>query len=226
MARLPQHLAKTPVGRERLSREELDRHQRRRIIDAAIGVFAKRGYQATTVDNIVSASKGSVGGFYTHFEGKEDCLLAAYEQIVDEAREQIESAVASASGWAPRALAGLHELLELISARPLQAKVALVEVQTGGPVALERYGETLEFVVASLEGGRKVGDLDPPPPESQEAATANGLAWLLAQKLVRGEAKEVRELFGQMAEVVLEPYLGAARTRREIAAFKKSLAAS
>ncbi len=221
MARLPQHLAKAPVGRERLSREELDRHQRRRIIDAAIGVFAKRGYQATTIDNIVVAANGSVGGFYMHFEGKEECLLAAYEQIVGEARAQIESALETEDGWTRRALAALHELLAMIAARPLEAKVALVEIQTGGPVALERYGETLELVIASLAGGRGVGKLDPPPPATQEAATANGLAWLLAQRLVRGEAKEVEALFGQMAEVVLDPYLGAARTRREIAAFQK-----
>jgi AcrR family transcriptional regulator len=223
VARLPQHLARTPVGRERLSREELDRHQRRRIIDAATRVFAKRGFQATTIENIVVAANGSVGGFYQHFEGKEECLLAAYEQIAGEARAQIESAVAAERGWARRTLAALHRLLASIAERPLEAKVALVEIQTGGPVALGRYGETLELVIASLEGGRQVGRLDPPPPETQEAATANGLAWLLAQRLVRGEAKDVEGLFGQMAEVVLEPYLGSARTRREIAAFEKTL---
>jgi AcrR family transcriptional regulator len=223
MARLPQHLAKAPVGRERLSREELDRHQRRRLIEAATGVFAKRGYQATTVDNIVVAAKVGVGSFYAHFDGKEECLLAAYEQIVGEARTQIEDAVGAQSGWAAKALAALHELLALIAARPLEARVALVEIQTGGPAALGRYGETLEFVISSLQGGRPAGRLDPPPPQTQEAATANGLAWLLAQRLVRGEAKDVPGLFGQMAEVVLEPYLGAARARREIAAFEKNL---
>jgi AcrR family transcriptional regulator len=223
MARLPQSLTKAPVGRERLSREELDRLQRLRLIEAATGVFAKRGYQPTTVDNIVVAANVGVGTFYAHFDGKEECLLAAYGQIVDRARGQIAALVAAQDGWTRRALAALHELLAMIAARPLEAKVALVEIQTGGPVALERYGVTLEFVISSLEGGRAVGGLDPPAPATQEAATANGLAWLLAQRSVRGEAKDVPELFGQMAELVLEPYLGAARTRREIAAFEKTL---
>jgi AcrR family transcriptional regulator len=222
MARLPQHLAKAPVGRERLSREELDRHQRRRLIEAATGVFAKRGYQATTVDNIVVAAGVGVGGFYAHFEGKEECLLAAYELIVGEARDVIAAAVATQRDWPGKALAALHELLALVASRPLEARLALVEIQTGGPVALERYGETLDFVIVSLSGGREVASLDPPPPETQEAATANGLAWLLAQRLLRGEAKDVESLFGEMAEVVLEPYLGAPRTRREIAAFEKT----
>jgi AcrR family transcriptional regulator len=223
MARLPQHLAKAPVGRERLSREELDRHQRRRIIEAATGVFAKRGYPPSTVDNIADAAKIAVGSFYVHFANKEDCLLAAYDLVVGEARERVAAATAAQSGWPRQALAALHELLVLIAAEPLQARLALVEIQTGGPVALARYGETLDLVIGSLAGGREVTDLDPPPPETQEAATANGLAWLLAQRILRGEAKDVSELFGQMAEVVLEPYLGGARARREIAAFEKDL---
>jgi AcrR family transcriptional regulator len=223
MARLPQSLTKVPVGRERLSREELDRLQRQRLLEAATGVFAKRGYQPTTVDNIVVAAKVGVGTFYAHFDGKEECLLAAYEQIVAEAREQIAAAVAAERSWARKALAALHELLGLIAAEPLRARVALVEIQTGGPVALARYGELIDFVIVSLAGGREAGDLDPPPPETQEAATAAGLGWLLAQRLVRGEAKDTPELFGQMAELVLAPYLGAARTRREIAAFTRQL---
>jgi AcrR family transcriptional regulator len=223
MARLPQHLAKAPVGRQRLSREELSRHQRQRLLDAATEVFAKRGYQPTTVDNIVAAAKVGVGSFYLHFDGKEDCLLGAYEQIVSASRESLAAAVPSGGSWPRQALAALHELLELIVARPFEARLALVEIQTGGPVALARYGETLELAVRSLAGGRRVIAVSPAPPETQEAATANGLAWLLAQRLIRGEAKDVEELFGQMAEVVLEPYLGAAEARREITAFSKAV---
>jgi AcrR family transcriptional regulator len=223
MARLPQSLAKVPVGRERLSRGELDRLQRQRLLEAATEVFAKRGYQATTVDNIVVAAKVGVGGFYAHFDGKEECLLAAYEQIVAEARELVAAAVAAERSWARKALAALRELLALIAAEPLRARVALAEIQTGGPVALERYGEVIDFVIVSLAGGREVaGGLDPAPPATQEAAIANGLAWLLAQQMVRGEAKQVEALFEEMAELVLDPYLGAAQTRREIASFKKS----
>jgi AcrR family transcriptional regulator len=224
MAQLPQSLTKVAVGRERLSRAELDRLQRQRVIDAAIGVFAKRGYQPTTVDNIVVAAKVGVGTFYAHFDGKEECLLAAYGQIVAEARERIVARVAGERSWARKALAALRELLGLIAAEPLRARVALVEIQTGGPAGLERYGETLGFVIDSLAGGREIAALDPPPPESQEAAIANGLAWLLAQQIVGGEAKQIEGLFEEMAELILDPYLGAAQTRREIAAFKKSRA--
>jgi AcrR family transcriptional regulator len=227
IGRLPPHLAKAPVGRQRLSREELDRHQRQRILEAATGVFAKRGYPATTIDNIVAAAEVGVGGFYAHFDGKEECLLAAYEQIVAEAREQIAAAVVATRGaWPQKALAALRELLVLVTAEPLRARLALVEIQTGGPVAQQRYGETIAFAIDSLAGGRKIVAAAPAPPQTQEAATANGLAWLLAQRLLHSEAKDEEGLFEDMAEVVLDPYLGAAKSRREIALFRRALAKS
>ncbi len=222
MAPLPQHLAKAPVGRERLSREELSRHQRERILAAATEVFAKRGYQASTVDNIVTAAKVGVGSFYAHFEGKQECLLGAYEQIVDSVREQIAVAVAEECSWQCRAMAALQELLALIAARPLAARLALVEIQTGGSLALDRYGETLEPAIAALRGGRDSLGGAPQPPPTLEEATVSGLAWLLAERVVRGEAKEVPELFHQVAEVALEPYFGSAAAQRQIDAFLKS----
>jgi AcrR family transcriptional regulator len=223
MGRLLPHLAKDPVGRQRLSREELDRHQRQRILEVAAGVFAKRGYPATTIDNIVAAAEVGVGGFYAHLNGKEECLLAAYEQIVAEAREQIAAAVATRGEWPQKALAALRELLVLVTAEPLRARLALIEIQTGGPVALRRYGGTIAFAVDSLAGGRKVVAAAPAPPQTQEVAIANGLAWLLAQRLY-SEAKDKEGLFEDMAEVVLDPYLGAAKRRREIALFRRALA--
>jgi AcrR family transcriptional regulator len=194
------------------------------MLTSATEVFAKRGYQASTVDNIVAAAKIGVGSFYAQFDGKEDCLLATYERIVGEARGQVAAAVPAEAPWSQKALAALHELVTLIATEPLGARVALVEIQTGGPAALARYQETLDFAIASLRGGRAAIEGEPDPPEMLEESTACGLAWLLAQRALRGEIQDGEKLFVELAEIVLDPYLGAAKTRREITAFQKSLA--
>lgn len=45
-----------------------------RIIKAAWNLFYKHGYEQTTVDEIISASKTSKGTFYHYFKGKEALL--------------------------------------------------------------------------------------------------------------------------------------------------------
>jgi AcrR family transcriptional regulator len=216
MARLPAHLSKAPVGRERMTKEELGALQREKIIDAAIQVFAKRGYQPTTVENIVNAAGIGVGGFYAHFEGKDDCLLQAYAKIVDEAREGIAATVPADTSWPQQLCAAIAEVLRAIAAEPAKARIALVEIQTGGEAALRRHGESQDEVVALLRQGRTLGGKDPEPPATFEEATVSGLVWLLQQRVVRGELDDLGELLGEMAEMILDPYFGPERTRQEI----------
>jgi AcrR family transcriptional regulator len=225
VAQLPQSLSKAPVGRTRLSREALGEHQRERILAAAIEVFAKRGFQATTVENVVVAAKIGVGSFYAHFDNKNECLLAVCEEIYDEVHDQIAAALPEDGDWADRVLAGLHAVLRLVAAQPLAARVVLIEAQTGGPEPLRRYGGAIEELAAVLRGGRAVAKLDPEPPPSFEEATASGLAWLLQDRLVRGEIEDVDPLVAEMAMVALEPYLGATGAKAKIRRFAAQVAA-
>jgi AcrR family transcriptional regulator len=218
VARLPQALQSTPVGRTRLSREELGERQRERIIEAATEVFAKRGFQASTVDNIVATAEIGVGSFYAHFEGKDECLAQVCAEIGVEVHFDITTAIGDDGTWAERLCGGLLAILRYTERRPLAARVVLLEAQTGGPDALRRYGAMIEEIAEFLRKGRAVGKLDPEPPPSHEEATASGLVWLFQRRLVRGEIDDVESLFAEMADVALEPYLGAGETRREIKA--------
>jgi AcrR family transcriptional regulator len=55
--------------------------RRRLFLDAAIDLFAKHGYYATTVPMIVHYAHSSTGSFYKHFRNKEDAFVAALKEI-------------------------------------------------------------------------------------------------------------------------------------------------
>lgn len=207
MPSLPEHLMPSPIGRERLPREVMEEHQRARVLDAATEVFAKRGYQGTTVDHIVSAASIGVGSFYSLFEGKQDCFLAAYDRIVAEGRERILEALPADAPWPQRVLTCLRTLLELIEERPLAARVALVEVQTAGPEALTRHQAVSDEVSKLLQEGRHHSEVGPLP-ATLEYATSGGLAWFLQQRIAAGETAKATALLPEVLEIVLEPYLG------------------
>ena len=48
--------------------------RRRRIADAALELFATRGYNATSVEDVVERAKMSKSAFYEFFTSKEDCF--------------------------------------------------------------------------------------------------------------------------------------------------------
>jgi AcrR family transcriptional regulator len=210
---LPGPLAKQPVGRERLSRDTIEQHQRERILTAAVGVFAKRGFQQTTIDHIVAAAKTSVGSFYGLFDGKEDCFLQCYDRVAATARERIEQALPEGS-WQERTCSTLASILAEVEADPMAARIVLVEAATAGPGGLGRYEQTLDSLLPALRVGRSLAPAGDELPASLEEASVAGTAWLLRDRLVSGRVKKVAELLPELAAIVIGPYLGEAAARR------------
>lgn len=211
MESVPEHLLPVPVGRDPLPKEVLQQHQRARVLQAATEVFAKRGYQGTTVDHIVSAANVGVGSFYTLFGGKEGCFLAAYGQIMEDGKQRIEEAVPPGGTWPDRLLAVLRSLLELIEEQPLAARVALVEVQAAGAEALAEHGDSLDKAAGLLRAGREAGPYGEELPATLEFATVGGLTWFLQQRIAAGET-EAAALLPDVLEIVAEPFLGESAT--------------
>jgi AcrR family transcriptional regulator len=207
-----------PLGERRLPREVMAEHQRRRAVDAAVAVFAERGYPATTIDDLVAAAQMGVGSFYSFFKGKEECLLAIYENTLAEARAAVAAATPTSGDWPQQICSGLRVILGLIAAQPAQARIALVEIQTAGPRALALHEKTLAEAAEALSRGR---DLAPPSarlPASLEQTTVRGIAWLLHRRIILGETDDVGMLFEELSQLILEPYIGEEQARAVLAA--------
>jgi AcrR family transcriptional regulator len=207
MPDLPRALARTAVGADRISPEAHAQERRREILGLVTGVFAKRGYHGATIDHLVAGGKTSMGGFYKFFEGKEDCFVQAFDQVVEEARGRLGNPDAGGE-WAMEVSAGLRSLLEFTAEKPLSARLVLLEAQSGGPDAVRRYDEVLDEAASVLRACRSAAQKPPELPESFEDATVNGVVWLMQKRLARGEEIDVDDLHPQLMKLVLEPYLG------------------
>lgn len=53
-----------------------EQQRRRQILDAAMTLFARAGYHATSMDDVVRESGLSVGAIYSYYPSKEDLFLA------------------------------------------------------------------------------------------------------------------------------------------------------
>ena len=54
---------------------------RARILAAARGAFASRGYHGTSIDTIIEGAEVARATFYLHFKGKRDVFEAALEEL-------------------------------------------------------------------------------------------------------------------------------------------------
>jgi AcrR family transcriptional regulator len=79
------------------------RRTMRKLLDAAMIAFDRRGYHATRVNDIVEIAKTSHGTFYLYFSNKEDLLRALVAEAGGEAQTLYDALSAlPADGGAPR----------------------------------------------------------------------------------------------------------------------------
>lgn len=71
--------------------------QRERILDAALGCFARQGFQAATMQDVVGASGLSPGAIYGYFAGKTEMVMAIASERHQMERRRMEYALASSS---------------------------------------------------------------------------------------------------------------------------------
>lgn len=67
--------------------------RRAQFVDAAIVLFGRKGYHATTIREIAVAAKVSIGLIYQYVEDKEDILLLALATVLDTYRSEIPAAL-------------------------------------------------------------------------------------------------------------------------------------
>ena len=84
-----------------------------RIVKAAWNLFYKNGYDHTTVEDIIAASKTSKGTFYHYFKGKE-ALLNSLSYLFDEKYEELAAVIDPNLSAYDKLLFLNHELFYMI----------------------------------------------------------------------------------------------------------------
>ncbi len=64
--------------------QERSRRKRDALLEAALALFAERGYEATSIEEIAHRAGVAVGGFYQHFASKRQVLLVLMDHLLDE----------------------------------------------------------------------------------------------------------------------------------------------
>src|SRR5215218_10842509 len=81
-----------PRGRHGLPRELVERSQRERLLAAVVKVTVAKGYESTTVADILGEAGVGRESFYELFDDKLDCMLAAHKILIDDLEERVRKA--------------------------------------------------------------------------------------------------------------------------------------
>ena len=121
------------------------RHSRRKqarpgeILDAALKLFAERGFAATRLDAVAAAAGIGKGTIYLYFSSKEDLFRAVVRQRLLPNLEEIERALAADTGSAADQLRLIVGRLARFADSELAVLPKLVLAESGNFPALARF---------------------------------------------------------------------------------------
>jgi AcrR family transcriptional regulator len=149
---------------------------REKILEAALAVFAQKGYHRTIVDDIVRVSGTSKGAVYHHFPNKEALFLALVDEFASHLARAVGDAIGRQHGALQKVEGALRAALETFARHRELARILLLEAVSLGPTYEAKRAEVhrrfADLIRAYLDEAAREGSI---PPLNTDVAT---LAWL------------------------------------------------
>jgi AcrR family transcriptional regulator len=182
----------------------LDRQ--RRILDAALAVFSRRGYREASVDEIAEEAQTSKGGVYFHFPAKQAIFRALLDLSAKRLLEKVEAAIAKEDAPVARADAAILTVLREFSDHRTLARLFMIEALGAGNEfqsrVLEIHDEFIAVIGRHLDAAVNEGLVDPVDTAVASRAWFGALNEIILQWLVNGEPEHL-----EVAYTALRPLL-------------------
>lgn len=167
--------------------EAYKEERRAALLKSALHCFAEKGYQATTIDDIVRHANASKGGVYHYFKSKEDIYL----QLMSDSTERFFRLLQEIFTQAGSAADKLRHLITGVKSIPMSAedrRVVNVHLEFWlfaqrqeelRSLMEQRYERFLNFFADILEEGKQKGEFR----ADLDTKTASMLFWGLRDGL-------------------------------------------
>ncbi len=181
--------------------------KRERILRGMLESVGTKGYERTSVQDVLDSAGLYRQAFYDHFEDKEDCYLQAIDAGSAWAELAMREAAAGETGWRNLLRGALAGLLRFLDDRPQIGRALLVEVHAAGPGAVARRMEAMERAVVMVDLAREESG-GSAPAISAEAIVAGMLA-VLHTRLAADQSSGFARLLPELMYLAVLPYFGA-----------------
>lgn len=183
-----------PPGPHGIPPELVARNQRERLIAAMAEVCAEKGYAGTTVADVARRAGVSTASFYRQFKGRQECMLASFEELSERLSEEVERACGGEGGPAEQVRTAIRTAATLLAGDLPTARLLTVEVVAVGPEGVRLQHEAIARLAARLSGVRNPdGPPSPPFPSPEWAAVATMVA-VVAKRVAEGKGPSAEDL--------------------------------
>lgn len=200
----------------RVAAERLE-SRRNELVEAARAVFARHGYEQTTISLIARCAGVSDGLLYRYFSSKRDLLQAVLDAFYERLIDHIDTCVAREHDFSSRLHTLVHEHVRTFIDDPAMCRLFIAEVRnfddyfgSEAHALNRRYTSVLMRV---LDGGKEDGllapDIDGRLVRDMLFGGIEHLAW---RHILAGQELDLEGLASGVSGLLLNGLLGRRRT--------------
>lgn len=177
------------------------------IRDAAMRVFARKGYQATVVEDVAEEAGVSKGTIYTYFDRKEELLGAVHDGLLEEMEARQAQILESDRSPLKKIRALLHDFVDIVGGQEDFAQV-LLDIWVAGMRDPDRfdinfaeaYAQYRALLRELLREAKAQGDVPDDLPDVAPSVLIGAIDGLLLQWLLDPDSVD----FAGSADDVIE----------------------
>ena len=204
---MPPGLRAVSHGRSRdpLVAPRSDEELRERLRSSVLNLAVVDDYHELSAPQIAEEAGVPIESFFELFESKEECFLAAFDDLSDELLGIAADPDLVSGDWAMTVRRVVGELLALLAERPLYAHIIASEAPSACPEALERDCDLAHNIATLLT--------EAAPERARNKLAVEGVAgaiWhTIRCQVTSGQIHLLPALSDYLAYIVLAPFIGA-----------------
>lgn len=133
--------------------EQLASERRHRLLEAALELFADRGFPRTPIELLCSTARVTTRHFYEHFDSREAVLVALYDRIMLDARRAVgEALMQAAQNPRERMYSALRAFVDACTADIRRTRILCVEVSGVSQEMFDRRRAAVHEFAGLLNG--------------------------------------------------------------------------
>ncbi|TMA29091.1 MAG: TetR/AcrR family transcriptional regulator [Deltaproteobacteria bacterium] len=188
--------------------------KRARILDAAVKVFAGRGFHSATVAEIARVAGVADGTIYLYFKSKDDLLLRLFDEKMTDLLAQLRAALAEEKSAPARLRRFIQLHLSLVERNPDLAAVLIVELRQSAQFikAADRakLAAYVDLIAEVVRAGQETGELSAAiSPATVKRAVFGALDELALGWLLSGRRTSLKKTAAEVAEWLVRGLLPA-----------------
>ncbi len=192
-----------------MARHDIKEARKDNLIDAALRVFAEKGYSDTTMTDIARKAGVSTPVLYEYFKTKEDLLFAIPEKFMEEPIRIMEYVAPYLRGAEAKIRGIVQGYLTVYDKNPLYASLVMLELKTNRKfLKAKAYGMVrkvagglLEVIEEGIKDGTFKEDTDAFLVRSMLLGT---IEHLCIRKLLLGEPKNLPQYSDAIVNIILD----------------------